>query len=741
MAQFIAELKRRKVLKTMGVYAAAALIIIQVADIVFPRLLFPDWTVTFVIVLVILGFPITFFLSWTYDLKKDGVTQDNPGDEITAKKWSLTKKIIFPVTGFVLMIMGGLFWFVYPFFTIGTAHERDYDASIAILYMENMSSEENSYFADGLTEELINRLSRIQNLKVRPRTDVAVFKNKIVSIAKIAEELNVNYIVEGSVRIAGDNLRVNAQLFDIAKDNTVWSESYNNTLKDIFDVQDEIASKIVAKLDEKLTISKSDLIATERKATENLEAYNLVMKAFQHINNPIYTERKLGEIIEPIAAKAIKLDSTYADAYAISSLAIMFKYKESPTEENSDQRKREIKDRNLAKLHVKLALQHDPDNLLAMAIKSFLPIFTEDDEFDANKILIIRGMMVDVQMLLDKYPDNIFSQFVYAFFLFFKANIQGGEPEDYQEPLNRMLEIYIKFKKNDFVLSHPTEGIALSGIFEQIPQLYYITGKGEKSLEFIKDNKQNFCANGTYDCLNTEILTQIESGFYSGLDYENALEINNLILSQSEEELLAVGNNITDKIQPYYKSGMIYMKWGQYEKAIEGFTQAINLSLENESDNQWWNAHYYRRLGLVYFYKDDYVNASKNYLESCRLNETLDDMKKFSIKALCSYGYVEQLLGHQDTAKEKMMECSNWVLENNNELKNDHDTYETIWPLYLYHTNIEQQEKASKYLKMAYDNIENKLIQQYHEHNERDIHPRFFYCRDFIKAYETSSNQ
>jgi tetratricopeptide (TPR) repeat protein len=274
-----------------------------------------------------------------------------------------------------------------------------------------------------------------------------------------------------------------------------------------------------------------------------------------------------------------------------------------------------------------------------------------------------------------------------------------------------------------------------------VPQLYARVGQGEKGMQFIIDNKHNLCSDGTYNCLNAEILTQIGNGFYQTLKYEDALEIINMILAQSEEDLLSVGNTINAKKIPYYRSGMIYMKWGEYDKAIEGFTEALKLSLENENNNQWWNAHYYRRLGLVYLYMKNYINASKNYLESYRLIETLDDNRKFSIKALCSYGYVEQLLGNQDTAKEKMMECSNWVLENNMELKNDHDTYETIWPLYLYYTNIKQQEKASKFLRMAYDNVENKLIQQYHEHNERDTHPRFFYCRDIIKAYESSLNQ
>ena len=138
------ELKRRKVLKTLGVYGAAALVISQLVATVFPYLFLPTWTITFVIVLLIIGFPITFFLSWTYDLKREKEGNNETEDkEMSKNKWSLTKKILFPVTGFVLMILGGAFWFVYPFLSISMGHDnKEYDASIAILYMENMSPDE-----------------------------------------------------------------------------------------------------------------------------------------------------------------------------------------------------------------------------------------------------------------------------------------------------------------------------------------------------------------------------------------------------------------------------------------------------------------------------------------------------------------------------------------------------------------------------------------------------------------------
>ena len=134
---FFEELKRRKVFKTIGVYAAAALIIIQVADIVFPRLLLPDWTVTFVIVLMIIGFPLTFFLSWNYDITSDNKSETadiNAGDSVTENS-QLDKKSnlnIYTITGGALAVIGIMFWFFFSTSSLSTADEGLIENSIAI---------------------------------------------------------------------------------------------------------------------------------------------------------------------------------------------------------------------------------------------------------------------------------------------------------------------------------------------------------------------------------------------------------------------------------------------------------------------------------------------------------------------------------------------------------------------------------------------------------------------------------
>jgi len=746
----IEELKRRKVLKTLGVYGAAALVISQLVATVFPYLFLPAWTITFIIILLIIGFPITFFLSWTYELKQE--TGSNNKIEETKKhtnKWNFTKKIFFPITGFILMVLGGAFWFIYPFLSISMGHDnKEYDASIAILYMENMSSEENSYFADGLTEELINRLSRIQNLKVRPRTDVAVYKNnKMLSINEIAKDLGVNYIVEGAVTVAKNKLRVNAKLFDIAQDNITWSDSYKRELTDLFEVQDDIASKIVAKLNEKLTITKVDIQATERTSTENLEAYNLVMQAFEYTENPIYSRKVKATKIEPLALKAIKLDSTYADAYVLASLALMYKWIGVSTKDDPELRKQELADYDQGIFYLTTAIQYDKGNYFAQALKIVMPFFRADD---SNNLLMVRSMIIDANILMQKNPDFLFSKFIYGMIVMQQAWIEEGQnkSEKYQESLDILLEVYNKIKQNNFEFTHPSEAIIFTELLADIPNLYYGIGKPEEGLKFYKENKAYICGDNTFECLDITTLNMIGARFYSVYEYEHAIEILNIIFSRSDEYIASVGGDISDKIHPYYKYGMIYMKWGEFDKAMKGFSKGLALLLEKGKDkSDFWVSTFYRRLGLVSYFMKDYNSASKYFSDAIITDE--DIIKAIgeihTIKAICSSGLIEALIGNNETAKNNITECTTWIAGNINEIKKDewasYGTYEIIWPVHLYYLNKNNTDEALKYLQMAYELIDKKEVQAYHEHPERDTNPEFFYSRDIITTYESSLNQ
>ena len=599
MSQFFQELKRRKVLKTLGVYGAAAFIIIQVADIVFTRLLFPDWTVTFVIVLLILGFPITFFLSWTYDLKRENKTADASIHEDVKKdqKWSLTKKILFPVTGFILMLIGGIFWFISPFLTIGMGHEKEYDASIAILYMDNLSQENNSYFADGLTEELINRLSRIQNIRVRPKTDVAAFKDKKPTTSEIADKLNVNYIVEGSVRISGDELRTNVQLFDIGQDKITWSETYDKKLENIFDLQDEIASSIVKKLDEKLTITKSDLIATERKSTENLEAYKLINQCYDIFNTPKQDSRVMANKVIPLAKKSILLDSTYADAYATLALAKFFRH---GNEEITDEA---IKDANEAILLAEKALFYDPDNELALAETIVIPAFQmrarKWAKEDIGDLFQLRQLTVKMDHVLKKFPDSPFILAMGATYFMIKYQITGNE-SDLDKGLPFLLKSHSIIKNNFDQINDFLTLSANENNFEIIPYFYSIKEESQKASQFIINNKYMICEDGTFECLGLWRLKQYSQYFYSSYDYDEALKVIELMLNRSDEELANQGGNQEMKRSVYYFAGMIHMKRGNIDMAIDNYNNAIAILTQSDETWDYWLHVFNAKLGYTY---------------------------------------------------------------------------------------------------------------------------------------------
>ena len=162
------------------------------------------------------------------------------------------KNIFLPVSGLILTIIGGIFWVTYSFFDIGLTNQN-FTTSIAILELKNISLDANSIFAEGLTEELISQLTKIRNLKVTPRTDITRFKHDKTDTKEIAKELDVEYIVEGSVRISGKTLRVNATLINAIDNKSIWSESYDDNFKNIIQVQDQIASQIVSQLNKRIT--------------------------------------------------------------------------------------------------------------------------------------------------------------------------------------------------------------------------------------------------------------------------------------------------------------------------------------------------------------------------------------------------------------------------------------------------------------------------------------------------------
>ena len=640
-----------------------------------------------------------------------------------------------------MTLIGGAFWFIYPFISISLGDDREYDASIAILYMENMSPEINSYFADGLTEELINRLSRIQNLKVRPRTDVAAFKNKTHTLSEISEKLRVNYIVEGSVTIIDNNLKVNVQLFDIAQGHHTWSDFYLIKLTDTFKVQGDIVEFIVTILNKKLFISKKDIKATEKHPTESLEAYNLIQQAYKVLTNDrMSNERKVQKII-PLAEKAIALDSTYADPWAMLAFSKTIISEQAQINNFDSLRIEGINIFNEGSLQAEKALLYDPNHELAMALTLVFPLMKMEKEGSFDPFLL-RKIAIKMGQFIGKFSDSPFALSVNGMYYRMKYRYTDNE-SDIDLALNNFLRSHEILKHSLYKISDPMQIQAKLLNIEHIPWIYIHDLDDHdrtRGLKFIKDNKKMFCPDGTYECLGVVTLEKWEEWFYEIKDYDEALELVQLTMKRTREDLEIEDANPDVKVIAYWRAGMILMKWGKHDKAITNYLKGLEIV------NNIGNAHsslrkdlFLQRIGLSYYLKGDYLNSS-DYLLRAREEWNLHAGDEFLINLYGLYGFSELINGNLAKSKEAINKVENWLKENpfTIENKDEYNFYYILLPLYNYYEKLNQTEKSHQYLKMAYKFIGKERILEYHNHSKKDIDPEFFYCRDIINTYESS---
>jgi adenylate cyclase len=267
-ATFFAELKRRKVFKVGAAYLIVAWLAVQAASIGFPAFDAPPWVLRIFILIALLGFPIAVVMAWVFDVTPAGVKLDAGASG---------GKGLFAAA--VLLIVLALGWYFYgqPSFRKGdvtTPAVADRN-SIAVLPFANMSGKsEEDYFSDGMTEELLNVLAKVPQLKVVARTSVFQFKDKGGDIREIGRKLGVTNIVEGSVRRDGPDVRITAQLVRVADGFHIWSETYDRKLESVFALQDQIARRIADAL--KLSLGVSAPVAP--RAPIDPQAYDEYLK-------------------------------------------------------------------------------------------------------------------------------------------------------------------------------------------------------------------------------------------------------------------------------------------------------------------------------------------------------------------------------------------------------------------------------------------------------------------------------
>src|SRR5216110_463043 len=300
MSGFFEELQRRKVYRVAAAYIIAAGFIIQIGSAVFPAWELPNWTLRLVVVLLLMGFPIALILAWAYDVTPQGI-------RITPGSHRRRNLLMLIASGVIISAGAG-------FFLLPRAAARKIDKSIAVLPFESLSDEkENAYFADGVQDDILTNLSKIGDLKVISRTSVMSYRGHTPNVREIGKALGVSTILEGSVRRAGNRVRVNVQLINTANDEHLWANDYDRDLTDVFAIQTDLAQKIAGELQAKL--SPSEKAQMESKPTQNSEAYLAFVRAHDLFVTGVEDIGKLKQS-EQLYARAIELDLKFALALA-----------------------------------------------------------------------------------------------------------------------------------------------------------------------------------------------------------------------------------------------------------------------------------------------------------------------------------------------------------------------------------------------------------------------------------------
>jgi len=328
---FLAELKRRNVIRVAVAYTVAAWLLAQVFQLAAESFEAPAWVMKMLITALVIGLPVVLVFSWAYEITPEGLKLEKDVAKDTSITHETGKKLNY-LTIILLVLVAGLTALDRLVLTPRiTAEEvatlqaargteaRALDAggveanSIAVLPFVNMSADpEQEYFSDGISEELLNLLVRVEGLTVASRTSSFAYKGApSTSITEIASDLRVAHVLEGSVRKAGNQVRITAQLINTLNDRHLWSDSYDRELTDIFAIQDEIANAIVNALRAELGMETTEKAVTVEVATENLDAYELYLKGREFL----IARSNLAESVR-LLESAVELDPGFARAWA-----------------------------------------------------------------------------------------------------------------------------------------------------------------------------------------------------------------------------------------------------------------------------------------------------------------------------------------------------------------------------------------------------------------------------------------
>ena len=295
---FFAELKRRNVYKVAVAYAIAAWLLIQAASILFPTFNAPPWVMQVLVIILVLGFPAALVFSWAFEVTPEGIVRESEVEAAESVTRHTGRKIV-AITVALGVIASALFLFQLYWAKSNTgsrgANAAISQKSIAVLPFENLSDDkQNSFFTDGVQDEILTNLARVADLKVISRTSVMQYKSAATrNLREIGQSLGVAHVLEGSVQRIANKVRVNAQLIDARNDAHLWAQTYDRDLADVFAIQSEIAETIAQQLQAHLSANEKAEIA--KPPTKDPVAYDLYLRARQ-LDDLVERSRRKGKL-------------------------------------------------------------------------------------------------------------------------------------------------------------------------------------------------------------------------------------------------------------------------------------------------------------------------------------------------------------------------------------------------------------------------------------------------------------
>lgn len=584
------------------VYATAAFVILEAVDIIFPRLNFPDWTVTFVMILLAVGFPIAMIFSWIFDVTPEGLEKTKPSREIPKEETIRTPNSWRMATYISAVIIIGLIAFNIFTGKRGTRIDESLAKSIAVLPFLNFSEDQDQDFMClGLTDEIINHLYKIKAFEhVTSLTSAMNYRNLEKNIPEIARELGVNYILEGTYKKIGVNLKVTAQLIQAQSDKHIWQQDYNRPYSEIMTIQSDIALQIADHIN--VFITNPEQQSIKKIPTSSHEAFEYIQQAkYLQYQNTSFTDRDQRDQITSLAYKSIELDPEYSDAYAMLGWATL-----SDGIYYGDSEMRSVAESALE--YYNKALDLDDKNVAAL---NGLGLITQWIEWDYIKAEEYYLKTIDNSSVQWSFTDS------YPYFL-----IQMNRPEEAREMImNRKQMLGSAWNKYLIIYTH-----MLSGNSEKAMSLFR-----EFQVTFGK-SEYNTCGEvylwfGEYDSAKFYLESALESNvaqmplprwqaalastYYLIGDHKQSRLILNRLIHKSDTTSIGF---------PAYYIGWHYSRIGELDSAFYWLEKAYeNRCIEMpwlkvdpafnslKNDPRYWDL--YERTGHKVY--DDYM-ASKN---------------------------------------------------------------------------------------------------------------------------------